>query len=359
MSVPRPGLPSPYRALLSGVLLVVILGAIVLLRTAIEGPELVEIHGETMGTTYTVKVVDPDGSAPFELLASTTLTELNHIDATMSRWNPVSQLSRFNAWSSVDEPFPIDEELGQILAFSQRIHRDSGGAFDITVGPLMGLWGFHGDRQLLAPPDEETLAATRARCGAQHLILDTPDGTARKGVAGLELDLGGIAKGLAVDRVSDALAGLGYDRSLVEVGGELRARGAALDGGPWRIAIEQPDPARRAVHEVLELNDLALATSGDYRNFHELDGTRYSHTMDPRTGRPVDHDLASVTVLHERCADADGWATALLVLGPDEGFELAEAFGLAALFLRRAADGLHDAPTARFAQLVLTQGERS
>ncbi len=355
MSAARPRTPSPYRALLSGLLLVLILGSIAWLRAVAEGEDQVEIHGETMGTTYAVKVVEP--GADVERLARTVQRELDAVDALMSHWAPDSQLSRFNAGAAVGEPFPIDDELRRILTLSQQLHGQSGGAFDITVGPLVALWGFHGVRQLSVLPDEAALGATRARCGAQHLALDRPPGTAIKGVAGLELDLGGIAKGFAVDRLSEALAGRGHDRTLVEVGGEMRARGTALDGGPWRIAIEKPDPTQRAIHQVVELSGLALATSGDYRNFHELDGQRYSHTLDPRTGRPVEHELASVTVLHERCADADAWATALLVLGPEEGLALAEERCLAALFVRRAEDGLLSTPTARFDQIVTEQGD--
>ncbi|MDP7112838.1 MAG: FAD:protein FMN transferase, partial [Myxococcota bacterium] len=175
---------------------------------------------------------------------------------------------------------------------------------------------------------------------------------------GVQIDLSAIAKGYGVDRVTGAIEGQGHDRYLVEVGGEVRVRGRNAAGVPWRIGIERPVDEGRDVFRALSLIDAAMATSGDYRSFYELAGRRVSHTIDPRTARPVEHGLASVTVVHDRCAEADGWATALMVLGPDEGPEIAEREGLAALFLTRNDDGSFDErETSRFAERIFEPKE--
>jgi thiamine biosynthesis lipoprotein len=220
-----------------------------------------------------------------------------------------------------------------------RLSRESAGAFDVTVGPLVNLWGF-GPQAGAAPahpavPGDEALARARQRVGFDKLEVRLDPPALRK-EAELYVDLSAIAKGHGVDRVAGRLVSAGCSDLLVDVGGEVRAIGRNPGGRVWRVGVETPDPAQLGgVERVLVLDHVAAATSGDYRNYVEVDGQRYSHTIDPRTGRPVSHGLASVTVLHASAMWADGYATALDVLGPEAGFELAERLGLPALFLVR------------------------
>jgi len=217
----------------------------------------------------------------------------------------------------------------------------SGGAFDMTVGPLVEAWGF-GHTKPTAIPTPDTIESLKKRTGWEKVLLDPGAQAVRKVVPQIECDLSAIAKGYAVDRVSEALSRLGQDNHMVEVGGEVRVRGLNAERKPWRIGIETPDRAGGVVSRILPLRDIALATSGDYRNFREIDGKRYSHTIDPQTGRPVEHRTASVTVLAGSAMRADVFATAILVLGETAGLELAERQGLAVLMLVRRDDGGFD-----------------
>jgi thiamine biosynthesis lipoprotein len=210
----------------------------------------------------------------------------------------------------------------------------SGGALDVTVGPLVSAWGFgaNGRESRSTPPDLDRL---RERVGYSLVQINLIDRSVTKANPRTVLDLSAVAKGYAVDRVTDALLALGFADFLVEVGGEVKARGTRSAGALWRVGIELPDALPHQVHRAIELRDAAMATSGDYRSFYLLDGARISHIVDPRSGRPIDHDLASVSVIHEEAVYADAWATALLVLGPQPGLELAEREGLGAYFIVR------------------------
>lgn len=293
---------------------------------------LAEFSGEAWGTTWSVKLdhdlTDEERARVDRVVAN----ELERVDALMSTWRDDSELSRLNA-APVGEPMAISSETLEVLELSRRVSESTQGAYDVTIGPLVAAWGFGADAGAPEPPADEVLAAARARVGQSGLVLDTEAGTATRAVDGLGVDLSAVAKGYGVDRLSDAISAAGFGRHLVEIGGELRAGAAKEDGSPWRIAVEMPDARTRAVFGVLELTDEGIATSGDYRNFYEVDGVRYAHLIDPRTGRPVTHSGASVTVIHAETADADAWATALSILGPDEGFRVAEAEGLTALFI--------------------------
>jgi thiamine biosynthesis lipoprotein len=301
-------------------------------------PPSTTFSGAALGTTYSVRVVHqaPLSDAARRGLQERIETVLAAVDRSMSTWREDSELSRLNRHGT--EPFEVSPELFEVLAAALEIGRRGRGALDITVGPLVNAWGF-GPGEMLEIPSEETLARLRERTGSELLELDPDRRTVRKKVPGVEFDLSAIAKGYAVDQVADVLENTEPLGFMVEVGGEIVARGHNAEGQIWRIGIEVPDPARRAVHAVVGLDDAALATSGDYRNFRVEDGEILSHIIDPRSGRPVRHAVASVSVIAESCAEADGWATALSVLGPEEGLEIARQEGLAVLFISRRSDG--------------------
>jgi len=301
--------------------------------------DLLHLTGTTMATIYNVKVVGPGFTAGERArIEGIVETELERVDAVMSRYRAGSVLDRLNRSRSTGFQ-AVPGELAAILLLARSVSDLSGGAYDVTVGPLVGLWGFDEKRRLATPPEETAVAAARERVGFGLLEIDPGGPAVRKLHPELDIDLSSIAKGHGVDRVSAALAAAGYRDHLVDIGGEVRAVGRNPRGEPWRVGVEKPLDRRREVLEAVGLSDMAMATSGDYRDFYLLEGRRVSHTIDPRDGRPVDHGLASVTVLDPVCARADALATALTVLGPVEGPALAEREGLAALFLVRRDDG--------------------
>jgi FAD:protein FMN transferase len=284
--------------------------------------------GSTMGTTYSV-VVRGDG-AELETLERDVESLLAEINASMSTWDPDSELSRINRHRG-DDPVTVSADVAEVLEMALAVHAASDGAFDVTVGPLVNAWGFGPDGRPELLVDEARLAALRERVGSSKLVLE---GTRlRKHHPELEIDLSAIAKGYAVDRLAALLEERGHDDYLVEIGGELRARGRNAAGRPFRVGIEEPNPDRRGVRSIVELDGLALATSGNYRNFFERDGRRYVHTIDPASGQPVTHALLSVSVLHDSCALADAWATALLAAGPKRAWALAARADLEVLLL--------------------------
>jgi thiamine biosynthesis lipoprotein len=295
------------------------------------------LTGSTMGTTYTVKIVvqdrDDDAQARLAVMIDTVLAGVNN---AMSTYIESSEVSAFNRHGAGD--FAASRDLLDVVAEAQRVARLSGGAFDITVGPLVDVWGF-GPLGAVEAPSDETIGRLLAVTGFEHLQVDRESGVLRKSSPEVRIDLSAIAKGFAVDRVADALTGDGRADFMVEVGGEVRASGRNVERRVWRIGIERPDDDGRAVYAAIPLSDLALATSGDYRNFVIRDGVRVSHTIDPRLGRPISHDLASVSVIEASCMTADALATALEVLGPVEGMALATSHDIPALFLVRMDNG--------------------
>jgi thiamine biosynthesis lipoprotein len=326
-------------------------------------PKQAVLRGSTMGTSFTV-VLPNEGSEDFEVAELSRLqarvdAELSAVNAEMSTYLPDSELSRFNA-SGAGEPFEASEHLLEVVALAKRVSEQSGGAFDVSVGPLVAAWGFGADPRERAELSDAEIDALREQVGDAKLELDLAAKTLRKASAGLRIDLSAIAKGHGCDRVAALLEQAGHARYLVEIGGEVRARGSNPAGEPWRVGIERPlagsgaageagREGERVVQAILRVRDVAVATSGDYRNYWEHEGVRYSHTIDPRTGRPVTHRLASVTVIHpESAALADAWATALDVLGPDEGLALAERQGLAAYFLVRTDAGFEVRTSSAF-----------
>lgn len=302
-------------------------------------PARVEFSGETMGTTYSVVVYAETAAQrdAIDGLPQAIDAQLRDLNAKMSTWDPASELSRFNAYEG-EAPFPVSRETAEVVALASEVSEASGGAFDITVGPLVNAWGF-GPEEEGRTPSEDELEALRASVGCEKVEVSLDPPALLKRQPDVYCDLSAIAKGYAVDKVAELLEARGLSRYLIEIGGETRCGGAKPGEQPWRVAIERPTPGRREIARVLSLAGKALATSGDYRNFREVDGRTVSHTIDPRTGQPAQHGLAAVSVGADDCARADAWATALMVLGPEEGWDLALEQGLAVYFQLHAADG--------------------
>ncbi|MGB1277996.1 MAG: FAD:protein FMN transferase, partial [Nannocystaceae bacterium] len=292
-------------------------------------------HGETMGTTYNITVVsDALTSEERTRIEQELASELARIDLVMSTYRDDAQLAQFNAHAA-NQAFAVDPSLTDVLAIAHEVSEQSSGAFDVTVSPLVDLWGFGPGGKVEHQPTPTAIASAQASMGYTKLNLDIDAHTLMKTHAELKVELSSIAPGYAADQLSELLAKSGYANTMVEVGGEVFTRGHNQDGATWKIGIEQPLPTRQALHSLVGISGQGLATSGDYRNTTTLDGESFSHTIDPRTGRPIAHNLASVTVVASNAARADALATALLVLGPKDGLSWAKKHDLAALFLIR------------------------
>ena len=293
------------------------------------------MSGPTMGTTYTVKVAAPPASLDGARLRETIDDVLAQIDRSMSGYRGDSEVARFNASTST-QWYEVSADLAAVVQAALDISEKSGGAFDITVGPLVAAWGFGPAGQPQVLPSAEQIAQIGAAVGHRklHVRLDPP--ALRKDVAELSIDLNGIAPGFAVDRLADRLLAMHVDNFMIDIGGEIRAHGRNARGEPWHIAIEHPVDTQRAPYAGVWLDGASISTSGEYRDYYERDGRRYSHTIDPRTGRPLDRAPGSVAVIAASTALADGWATALNVLGPREGLALAAKEHMPVLFIERA-----------------------
>ena len=311
----------------------------------------VKFSGRTMGTHYHITVVGP-ASGDFDInvdaLQAAVDEQLLHINQMMSTYIEDSELMRFNR-APVNEWVELSEPVMEVLAISEDISKRSRGAFDVTVGPLVNLWGFGPQMQPEQVPGDDALAAALARTGHQFLQLDV--NRARR-TNDISIDLSAVAKGYGVDWIVNFLVDRGFDNMMVEIGGEVRVVGESPRSTPWRIAIEQPSVLAGGARLALNIDNHAVATSGDYRNYFEVNGVRYSHTIDPTTGRPIRHNLASVTVVAETAARADAWATALNVLGPEKGMALANAEQLAVYMIVKDGDGFTDTQSVTFSQLL-------
>lgn len=312
---------------------------------------LLELSGPTMGTYYQVKVTNPPAGVTRESLQSGVDQVLREVNRRISTYDPESELSRFNRNGSTGW-VEASRDLLSVVEEGLQTSEISHGAFDITVGPLVNLWGFGPDPKTDSIPSDEAIREAQARVGYQRLQLRTEPPALRKERGDMYVDLSALGEGYGADRVADYLTGRGVTDFMVAVAGAIRAQGHNAKGTPWAIAIEEPTPGKRAVHRIIQITDEGLSTSGDYRNYFERDGRRYSHEIDPRTGRPIEHRLASVTVIGENARRADALATALMVLGDEEGPAVAEAHGIAALFIVRNAEGFREEATAAFARYL-------
>jgi thiamine biosynthesis lipoprotein len=323
-----------------------------------EGAERVELAGETMGTSWAVTLLAPPPAPAGSSWRAEVEQVLARIDAEMSTWREDSELSRFNA-AGEGAWFPVSAETAAVVREALDAHRRTEGAFDPTVAPLVALWGFAARQPVALPPPPDALAEARARADAAALEVREEPPALRKRIGGLELDLSAIAPGFAVDAVAERLAALGAARFLVEIGGELRCRGAGPHEGAWRIAVEQPREGAPAWQRVLLLRDAAVATSGTYRNYVEIAGERRPHLIDPRRGEPIRHALVSVSVVAPRTSLADAFATGLLVLGPGAGPRVAAREGVAALFVEEREGRLVEAHSPAFAPYLEAGSEGS
>jgi thiamine biosynthesis lipoprotein len=315
--------------------------------------DIASLGGHSMGTTWQVKLVLAR-SRDLHPLHTGIQARLDAIVAQMSTWEAGSDISRFNR-ADGGSVHPLPALFAQVLDAALDIAARSGGAFDPTVGPLVALWGFGAHAHARRIPDPAVLAATRARCGWQRLLWR--DGALQQ-PGGVALDLSAIAKGFGVDQVGRWLREQGVRAALVEVGGELYGYGRKPDGQPWRVLVEAgPEEAASTdlPPRVLALEDLAVATSGDRWHHFEQDGAQFSHTLDPRSGAPVTRAAAAVTVVAADAMHADGWATALTVMGVEQGLAFARAHALAARFISRGSNGIEEHMSPAFERLFDAQ----
>ena len=296
-----------------------------------------KLSGPTMGTSWSVTYGEGNSALGPQEIKRLIVQRLEAVNASMSTYRDDSELMQFNQ-ADVGEPTSLSGDLQVVLGAALVVGEASGGAYDVTVAPLVNLWGFGPDGPADGVPSAAKIAAVLDTVGQQHIQLkDT--GVVVKSQS-VEVDLSSIAKGFGVDAMAQILEDAGVTDYLAEVGGEMRLAGLSPRGDAWRVAIESPKPEQRSVALAFSATDIAVATSGDYRNFFEADGMRYSHSIDARTGWPVRHDLVSVTVLHESAMWADAWATALTAVGADTALSVAQQHGLAVYLIRRQADAL-------------------
>lgn len=309
--------------------------------------EHIKLTGHTMGTHYNITLSAVAGEplqADAQALQEAVDAEFRYLNQVFSIYIEDSELMELNR-AEIGQWLSISEPLMDVLQLSQDISARSGGAFDVTIMPLVRFWGFGPDPGPAQTPGASEVDALRSRVGYQHLELG--EGQARR-LADISIDLGGVAKGYSADWVLRMLEQRGFENILVEIGGDLAVKGEAPRGGPWRLAIEQPSMLRGEARLVVSLTDQGLVTSGEYRNFYELDGERFSHTIDPTTGYPVRHRLVSVSVIAPTAAEADAWATAMSVLGEERGMALAEREQLPVYMVLIQDEGFADQHSSAF-----------
>jgi thiamine biosynthesis lipoprotein len=316
--------------------------------------EVVTLVGTTMGTTYTIRLADVSADTTPKAIQEQIDERLAEFDLAMSTYNSKSELSRFNSSSSTDW-FEVSLDTATVIDFSLKLAADTSGKFDPTVGPLVNLWGFGPEKiKDRRPPLDEVINATQKNVGYEHLAVRLEPPAVKKDIPELNVDLNSVAPGYAVDLIAEMLEAQGVEAFMIEIGGEVRARGQKPDGSPWKIGIEDPDTSKSDFKHVLTLRDESVATSGNYRNFFEFEGRRFSHTIDPTSGRPVEHQLAAATVRAPTCMEADAFATAVSVLGPEAGYEWAAKRGLAVLLIERTKRGFRDRMTSHWESALRT-----
>ncbi|WP_428980174.1 FAD:protein FMN transferase [Catenovulum adriaticum] len=307
--------------------------------------ETLALQGRTMGTTYHVTLVGKSNQIDKTQLQADIDAILVDVNNKMSTYQSDSELSLFNQNTSTDA-VALSAETAKVISKAIDIGMQTHGALDVTVGPLVNLWGFGPDGRPNKVPSDSKVESIKTHIGLDKLTYD--QGHLTKSDPKVYVDLSAIAKGFGVDQVADHLESVGVADYLVEIGGEMRLKGQKLNGENWRIAIEKPESFDRAVQQVIEPGDNALATSGDYRNYFEQDGVRFSHTIDPTTFKPINHKLVSVSVITSTCMEADGLATALNVMGPEKAFDFAKMHDLAVYLVVKSDTGFDVLYTEQF-----------
>lgn len=335
--------------------------AVFVLTACNKEPQQIAFEGKTMGTTYHIKYID-DGSLdslakPAEIQQQIE-SLLKIVNNEMSTYQKNSQISEFNNSRQVDVPFSVSKDFAIVVEEAIRLNKVTDGALDVTVGPLVNLWGFGPDKRLNKEPTAEQIAEKAKSVGIEKILVTVEKGSDKgfliKKEPELYLDLSSIAKGFGVDKLSEHLEKLGLQNYLVEIGGELRGKGNNLQGKPWRIAIEKPELVQGATSQItVPLHNLGMATSGNYRNYFEDEqGNRLSHIIDPKTLRPISHNLASITVFSPTTMTADGLSTGLYVLGAEKALEIAERENLAIFLIIKKGQGYETKMSTAFEKLI-------
>ncbi|KAB7896615.1 FAD:protein FMN transferase ApbE [Rouxiella sp. S1S-2] len=328
-----------------------ILGCAVLLSACgpdKDAPQSVVITGKTMGTYYRVSVVGLDKSREPQLRQQIE-DQLKEDDHELSTYKNDSVLSRFNQYSGT-EPQPISSGMADAIITSLRIGQKTGGAMDITVGPLVNLWGFGPTKEPIKMPTQQQIDTAKGEIGLQHLkVIQQYDGDyLQKDKPDMYVDLSTVGEGYATDHLARLVEANGISDYLVSVGGAVVSRGKNPEGKTWQVAIQKPTDKEDAVQAIVDLQGMGISTSGSYRNYYELDGKRLSHIIDPATGRPITHKLVSATVIASSALEADGWDTGLMVLGTKKALALAEKEHLAVYLITKEGDGFKTTMTPQF-----------
>jgi len=313
------------------------------------------LEGKTMGTFWRVSLVDVD-TTQAKALQQKIQAQLDSDDRLLSTWKNDSALMQFNHATST-APWPVSEAMADIVSESLRVGQKTAGAMDITIGPLVNLWGFGPDKQPEKKPDPAQIAAAKARTGLAHLTVINRAGAQflQKDLPDLFVDLSTVGEGYAADHLARLMEQQGIGRYLVSVGGALVSRGLNASGQPWRVAIQKPTDTENAAQAVVDINGHGISTSGSYRNYFELDGKRISHVIDPRSGQPIQHKLVSVTVIAPTALEADAWDTGLMVLGSEKAKAVARREGLAVYMITKEGEGFSRWMSPQFAAFLVKE----
>jgi len=315
-------------------------------------PGEISLSGPAQGTVYNVKVAAPPAGVDAHAVRVAIDAVLDSVDRSMSGYRPDSEVSRFNASNST-EWFAVSADLATVVAASQEVSEASQGAFDITVAPLVALWGFGPEGEPAELPDAAAIREVQGYTGYRLLEVRREPAGLRKKEGRVTVDLNGAAPGFTVDKLAQRFLDMGLRHFMIDIGGEVLARGRNAQGEPWHIAVEKPTDAKPEPYLILRLTDMSVTTSGEYRHYYRRNGHRYSHTIDPRTASPVEHDLVAVVVMGSTSLDIDCWATALNVLGSEEGYELATRRGIPAMFIVQDGERLAKKMTPGFEPHVI------
>lgn len=325
----------------------VVLALVPLIGACTRTPEELAISGPAQGTTYSIKVASAPAEVDAHALRTVTDEVLNRIDLSMSSYRADSEISRFNAASSTDW-VEVSSDLATVVDYALQVSRVSEGMFDITVGPLVAAWGFGPAGEPIDLPDEAKLAELRTQVGYQKLEARLSPPALRKSDPRVRVDLNGIAPGYTVDLIAERFQSMHLSHFMIDLGGEVRAQGRNARGEAWRIAVERPIDAEPEPYAIVSLDNASVTTSGEYRHYYDRDGHRYSHTIDPRTGRPVEHSLASVVIIGPTTMYVDAWAKVFNVLGTEAGRKLAIERAMPVMFIEANGTELHSVTTPQF-----------